>query len=173
VLVSGPDAPKNKSNFRAGRLLGTGRDARNEHRRKAMTPFNSDSTEQQHCNTKMQRFAGNAFLLLLGGGIGAILALIFAPKPGKELREDIAAEAARRYNETIDAAHTLRLRTGEYLDVAKDTGKKVLDVASSRMSTVREEVGEDIETIGEIFGASAARMSERSSQDPPSLSTEH
>ncbi|MCU0240070.1 MAG: YtxH domain-containing protein [Pyrinomonadaceae bacterium] len=30
--------------------------------------------------------------LLIGGGIGAILALLFAPKSGQELREDIAAD---------------------------------------------------------------------------------
>ena len=33
--------------------------------------------------------------LLIGGGIGAILALLFAPKSGQELREDIA-DATRK-----------------------------------------------------------------------------
>ena len=28
--------------------------------------------------------------LLIGGGIGAVIALLFAPKSGQELREDIA-----------------------------------------------------------------------------------
>lgn len=33
--------------------------------------------------------------LLIGGGIGAIIALLFAPKSGQELREDIA-DATRK-----------------------------------------------------------------------------
>ena len=36
--------------------------------------------------------------LLIGGGLGAIIALLCAPKPGAELRSDIA-DATRRYIE--------------------------------------------------------------------------
>ena len=34
--------------------------------------------------------------LLIGGGIGAVIALLFAPKSGQELRGDIAARESKR-----------------------------------------------------------------------------
>ena len=41
--------------------------------------------------------------LLIGAGIGAALALLFAPKSGKELRGDIA-EVSRRTSEKVPTA---------------------------------------------------------------------
>ncbi|NJM52639.1 MAG: YtxH domain-containing protein [Blastocatellia bacterium] len=47
--------------------------------------------------------------LLIGGGIGAILALLFAPKSGQELREDIA-DATRK---SLEKARSSRTITGK------------------------------------------------------------
>ena len=42
--------------------------------------------------------------LVLGGSIGAAIALLFAPKSGRELRQDIADAATRGYDQTVAAA---------------------------------------------------------------------
>jgi gas vesicle protein len=42
--------------------------------------------------------------LLIGAGIGASLALLFAPKSGRELRDDIAEVSKRTYRKGTDGA---------------------------------------------------------------------
>ena len=73
--------------------------------------------------------------LLIGGGIGAILALLFAPKSGKDLRRDIADMSGRGLDRSeeklIDRAQEVARRamsqtmTGEW--DASETGQKVYD----------------------------------------------
>ncbi len=52
--------------------------------------------------------------LLIGGGIGAILALLFAPKSGQELRNDIADATRKGIDRSREAALDLQQRAGEY-----------------------------------------------------------
>lgn len=55
---------------------------------------------------------------LFGASIAAIAALLYAPKSGKELREDLAQE--------IDE---LKFRAGEYADIAVERGVEMFDQA--------------------------------------------
>ncbi|MBC7910097.1 MAG: YtxH domain-containing protein, partial [Pyrinomonadaceae bacterium] len=48
--------------------------------------------------------------LLIGGGIGAILALLFAPKSGQELRGDIADVTRKGIDRTRETATQLGSR---------------------------------------------------------------
>jgi gas vesicle protein len=50
--------------------------------------------------------------LLIGGGLGAILALLFAPKTGSELRGDIADATRRGIDRSREAAQQLGDRAG-------------------------------------------------------------
>jgi gas vesicle protein len=118
-------------------------------------------TNEEQCSAGAKRFAGNLFLLILGGGIGAAVALLLAPKPGRELREDIAETAASRYNDAVEAGKALRETAGEYMAAAKDTGTQVLDVASSRLGAVKDELSEDAEKIGQILEEGVERVSGR------------
>ncbi len=52
--------------------------------------------------------------LMLGGSIGAGIALLFAPKPGKDLRRDIADAAVKGYDETLETATQVKNQTVEY-----------------------------------------------------------
>ena len=58
--------------------------------------------------------------LIIGGGIGAILALLFAPKSGQELREDIADVTRKGLEKGREAAGQIGEYAGEYYEVAKD-----------------------------------------------------
>jgi gas vesicle protein len=51
--------------------------------------------------------------LLIGAGIGATLALLFAPKSGKELRKDIADVSRTGIQKGSQAAHTIGDRVSE------------------------------------------------------------
>jgi gas vesicle protein len=57
--------------------------------------------------------------LLIGGGIGAILALLFAPKSGHELRGDIADATRKGIDRSREAAQQLGDRAGEYYEATR------------------------------------------------------
>jgi len=63
-----------------------------------------------------------AFLkgLLLGGAVGAVLALLFAPKSGKELREDIARKATGLKEEAERRFEEVKTKTAELVEQGKE-----------------------------------------------------
>ena len=58
--------------------------------------------------------------LIIGGGIGAVLALLFAPKSGIELREDIADATRKGLEKSKEAAAQIQERAGEYYEVSRE-----------------------------------------------------
>jgi gas vesicle protein len=80
--------------------------------------------------------------LLIGGGIGAILALLFAPKSGEELRSDIADATRKGIDRSREAAQQLSDRAGEYYESTRER-------ASELYSTAAEKVGEVAKTARE------------------------
>jgi len=104
------------------------------------------------------RNAGQKLLyFMIGGGIGAAIALMFAPKKGSELRSDIADMTAKGIDQTTAAANQLKQRTAEIYKTAKETGSEVLDVVTAGATAVKEEVTSDVEKIGAIVENSAKR----------------
>jgi gas vesicle protein len=84
--------------------------------------------------------------LLIGGGIGAIIALLFAPKSGVELRGDIADATRKGIEKGKEAASQLQEVAGDYYEVGRDK-------ASELYQTGREKATE----IGGRAKAAAAR----------------
>lgn len=84
--------------------------------------------------------------LLIGGGIGAILALLFAPKSGEELRGDIADATRKGLEKSKEAAAQLQEKAGEYYEVSREK-------AAEFYQTAQEKAGE----FGEKAKAAAAR----------------
>jgi gas vesicle protein len=80
--------------------------------------------------------------LLIGGGIGAILALLFAPKSGEELRGDIADATRKGIDRSREAAQQLGDRAGEYYESTRER-------ASELYSQAAEKVGEVAKTARE------------------------
>lgn len=58
--------------------------------------------------------------LLIGGGIGAILALLFAPKSGTELRGDIADVTRKGIDRSREAASYIGGKAGDLVGGARD-----------------------------------------------------
>src|SRR5438128_8113937 len=84
--------------------------------------------------------------LLIGGGIGATLALLFAPKSGRELRGDIADYTKRG----VDAA-------GEQARVIGDRATELYGTATSKAAEV---YGTAASKASEVYGTAAGRVSE-------------
>ena len=72
--------------------------------------------------------------LLIGGGIGAILALLFAPKSGQELRGDIADATRKGIDRSREAAQQLGDRAGEYYEATRTRAGELYSQAAERVS---------------------------------------
>ena len=76
--------------------------------------------------------------LLIGGGIGAILALLFAPKSGQELRGDIADATRKGIDRSREAAQQLGDRAGEYYEATRNRAGELYSQASEKVSEVAQ-----------------------------------
>jgi gas vesicle protein len=76
--------------------------------------------------------------LLVGGGIGAVLALLFAPKSGQELREDIADATRKGLEKSKEAAAQLQEKAGEYYEVSRDKASEFYQTAADKASELTE-----------------------------------
>lgn len=99
-------------------------------------PNNSDSAGARSALT----------YLLIGGGIGAAVALLFAPKAGADLRGDISDITRKGYDETLDLANRLKEQSAELYQSMKDRTEKVYYRAADKLSAAREEIADRIDT---------------------------
>jgi gas vesicle protein len=74
--------------------------------------------------------------LLIGGGIGAILALLFAPKSGQELRGDLADATRKGIDRSREAAQQLGDRAGEYYEATRERASELYSTASDKVGEV-------------------------------------
>ncbi len=95
--------------------------------------------EEAHVSTKLT-------YLLIGGGIGAILALLFAPKSGEELRHDIADATRKGLEKGKETAAHLQEVAGEYYEVSRERASELIHTAQDKA-----------EELGEKAKAAAAR----------------
>lgn len=72
--------------------------------------------------------------LLIGGGIGAVLALLFAPKSGEELRGDIADATRKGLEKSKETAAQLQEKAGEYYEVTRDKAGELYSTAQDKAS---------------------------------------
>ena len=80
--------------------------------------------------------------LLIGGGIGAILALLFAPKSGQELRGDIADATRKGIDRSREAAQQLGDRAGEYYEATRGRAAELYSQAAERVTEVAQSARE-------------------------------
>lgn len=76
--------------------------------------------------------------LLIGGGIGAVIALLFAPKSGLELREDIADATRKGIEKSKETAAQLQERAGEYYEVGRERASEIYQTAQERAGEFTE-----------------------------------
>lgn len=76
--------------------------------------------------------------LLIGGGIGAIVALLFAPKSGTELRGDIADVTRKGIEKSKETAAHLQEVAGEYYEVSRERATEFAHTAQEKASEFGE-----------------------------------
>ena len=99
-------------------------------------------------------FASNLSYLLIGGGIGATLALLFAPKSGAELRGDIADAAQRGYDSTLDMAQKVMDQSRDLYGNLKAKADQMTGGAATRLENkVMDTVSDVASSTGMNTGA--------------------
>ncbi|MFU1795751.1 YtxH domain-containing protein [Paenibacillus azoreducens] len=80
---------------------------------------------------------------LIGSVVGSVTALLFAPKSGKELRQDIAEGARTIGNKTQELAEKVGEQSASLIGKVRDTAGNVIhDIRSWRKSDEDEETSE-------------------------------
>lgn len=98
--------------------------------------------------------------LLIGGGIGAILALLFAPKSGHELRGDLADATRKGLDRSREMAGQVGERAGEYRERAGEVYDNTRRRAGEYYEATRERAGELRERAGEVAEIARERAGE-------------
>lgn len=112
---------------------------------------------------------------IIGGAVGAVIALLFAPKSGKELRKDIAEITGELYQKTSnyftdvqqkvdqevwETVNEGRQKAQNIIDAAKQQAKKILDNAEKIIEEAKEKaksISQNVEgTIEQIKEATKA-----------------
>ena len=75
---------------------------------------------------------------MIGGGIGAAIALLFAPKSGIELRNDIADTTRKTYDTALEKATVLKERSAEVVDNVRSKAGELYLTAADKASTLGE-----------------------------------
>lgn len=80
--------------------------------------------------------------LLIGAGIGATLALLFAPKSGRELRGDLADYSRRGWEVASEGARTVGTKASEAYDTASSKVTGAYGTAREKLSHGADAVSE-------------------------------
>jgi gas vesicle protein len=80
--------------------------------------------------------------LLIGGGIGAVLGLLFAPKAGDELRGDIADATRKGLEKSKDAAALVGEKAGDYYEVTRGKAGELYQTAQVKAGDLAGKAGE-------------------------------
>ncbi len=75
--------------------------------------------------------SGTVIAFIWGLGIGALAALLLAPKAGKELRNDIADGVSDGIDQLRGASKDLGRRGQKLVSMAKDQAEEAIDAASN------------------------------------------
>lgn len=81
---------------------------------------------------------------LLGGAVGGVLGLLYAPKPGKQTRNDIS----RTSNELYENG---KKKTYDSWNKAKDKAENIIDNVSNVISTNTEKIERKSDDLNEAF----------------------
>jgi gas vesicle protein len=97
--------------------------------------------------------ADKFFFFLAGAGIGAVVALLFAPKSGRETRELIARTAT-------EGRDFISTKVGESRQFVEDKGRKVSDDFTSFIDRSKDAVQRQKEQLTAAFEAGKAAYRE-------------
>lgn len=91
----------------------------------------------------------NLSYLLIGGGIGATIALLFAPKSGSEMREDISFAANNGVQKTKETVSKLRENANNYYESARENAANYYETAKGKANDIYNTVAIKAEELAD------------------------
>lgn len=95
------------------------------------------------------------YYLIAGGAIGVGLALLFAPKSGKELRQDISDVTMKGVDQAKDLSTNLSQTASNLSQQAKDVYAQTQDKAVEIYNVAKDGISSAIDTAKTDFSATA------------------
>ena len=96
-------------------------------------------------------FRNSFTYFLIGGGIGAVIALLFAPKSGTELRGEIADVSRKGYDATKEKAIELKEQSAEVIHSVREKADKVYDFAASKLKAGEAAIEDAVDTASKAI----------------------
>lgn len=96
---------------------------------------------------------GHIRMFVLGGLVGAVAALLLAPKTGKEMRGDIRDRAGRLKDSASENWQSISAKASENWQNVSSRGKEVVDKVATRGREMYEKSSETITDQKERLGA--------------------
>ncbi len=96
--------------------------------------------------------------LLIGGGIGAVIALLFAPKSGHELRGDLADATRKGIDRSREAAQQLGERAGTYYETGRERAAEYYTQAADKASEIYTQAAEKVGEVAQTARDTASRQ---------------
>ena len=90
---------------------------------------------------------------LIGGTLGAIAALLFAPKSGRELRGDIADATRKGVDGARETATQLGGKAGEYYETGRERATEIYSTAADKAGEIAGAAREAAARRGEHLSA--------------------
>jgi gas vesicle protein len=98
--------------------------------------------------TKVNFFKG----LLIGGALGALAGVLFAPKSGKELRSDIKKKGNKIIKDGQEIYADASTKAKEIFGEVKHQAKELKREAEDASEKISEEVHEKMGQVKKVFG---------------------
>lgn len=86
---------------------------------------------------RRERIPGAILAFVVGAGVGAVVALLLAPKSGEELRGDIVDGVNESVNQVRSTGRDLKRRAQRAVDLAKDQVQDAIDAGDRAYSQAK------------------------------------
>lgn len=111
--------------------------------------------------------SANLTYLIIGGTIGAAVALLFAPKAGRELRSDIADATRKGVDRTRETAAQIGVKAGEYYETASHRAGELAGAAREAATRRGEHLSAAIEAGRRAYQDEKRRTESTTMQPAP------
>ena len=106
--------------------------------------------------------ASKLAFFLVGFGIGAVVALLFAPKSGRELRNDIAESTRRGLDKASEAYDVARERTKELATTGREKAAELVEEAKETVTRQKGRIAAAVEAGKQAYREEKERLGEES-----------
>jgi gas vesicle protein len=107
---------------------------------------------------------------VIGATVGAVVALLFAPKSGRELREDLADATRKGVDRARETGTQLSAKAGEYYDAASARAGELAATAREAAARRGERVSAAIDAGRQAYRDEKQRTeSSGLTEEPPAL----